>query len=451
MKKHKNSLKIVFLTVAGLAGNTSANASAIGQLINATSFSSETHPADANIIRKLGTKVGYIKSHPTDPTYMGFNDYNVVGATHVTVRASSGAATGGILDLTFGRPAGTSAALVNITPTGGWNTFQDFTVPLDPQETARSNGLPIYAVIDPAQTTYEYDLQSLKFERSSVGTAIEAESLSREQLPSVLTDVRIVGTKVGNIKQGSNWIEYDNINFVGSASSVTFTAASGNLRGGDVIIYDGLPAAGVELGRVKINYTGGWNVFETFSANIPFIAGGIKKISLKFEAGDLSSNYLMDIDKFAFNLNPITYLNTWVNAATFDEESAASDQDIIRDQGTKVGHIKNDLVISDYEYFIFNNFDITGARSVTIRYSSGGTGGTLDVCSQSFYSNQFAIFDLPPTGGWNIVKEVTLPIDQNVLRTHGSGLRARPLVFSIYEEGNNTDYKYDIHAFRFNP
>ncbi len=438
------------LTAAALVGATSANASAIGQLINATSFSSETHPADATIIRKLATKVGYIKSHPTDPTYMGFDGYNVVGATHVTVRASSGAATGGILDLTFGRPAGTSAALVNITPTGGWNTFQDFTVPLDPLETSRSNGLPIYAVVDSEQSTYKYDLQSFKFERSSVGTAIEAESLSREQLPSVLTDVRIVSTKVGNIKQSSNWIEYDNINFVGSASSVTFTAASGNLLGGTVIIYDGLPAAGVELGRVKINHTGGWNAFQNFSANIPFIAGGIKKISLQFESSDVSSSYLMDIDKFTFNLNPITYLNTWVNAATYDDESQPSNQDVIRDLGTKVGNIRS-IDGDSTEYFIFNNFDITGARTVTIRYSSGGTGGDLSLNSGSFFSNELAQFNLSPTGGWNVIQEVTMNIDQSVLSRHGSGTNARNLIFSIYEGDGSTSYKYDIHAFRFNP
>lgn len=447
MSKHKISNVLAATIVSSIYGIVASNASSLDQVINASSFTSETHPADNQIIRNLVSKVGYIKSAPAETTYMAY-DYNLdlSGATHVTVRASSAAATGSTLFLRLGRPNGTDLAAVNITPTGGWNTFQEFTVPVDQYEisTIGGSGFPLLAVVDENQTTYKYDLQSFKFERSDVGTVIEAESYDRERMGSYPNDIVIIGNKVGYLKAGYNWMEYDAINFVGGAASIKVRASSGNPQGGTLVIYNGPAGAGDVIGRVKIDFTGGWNTFQEFTANIASIPGGVRDISLGFEGG---SGYLFDIDNFQFSVNPANNLGLWINAASYDVESAPGDDSVIKDMGTKVGYIKNSLTNSLFEYFWFDNFDIAGAKTVTVRYSSGGTGGTLDINSQSFYSNTIASLNLPPTGGWNNIQEITVPVDEFVVENHSSA----NLVFSIFEGGNNTSAKYDIHAFKFNP
>ena len=61
----------------------------IGVTINAASFNLESKPADPNIIRNMGTKVGYIKSAGSIE-YMGYQGLDLSGATQLTVRAASG-------------------------------------------------------------------------------------------------------------------------------------------------------------------------------------------------------------------------------------------------------------------------------------------------------------------------------------------------------------------------
>jgi Carbohydrate binding module (family 6) len=367
---------------------------------------------------------------------------------HVTVRASSAGTTGGTLFLRLGRPAGTDLAAVNITPTGGWNAFQDFTVPLDADEISQigNAGFPLLAVVDSEQTTYQYDLQSFKFERSDVGTVIEAESFDRERYPSYDDDIFISGNKVINLLAEDNWMEYDAINFVGGAASIKVRASSGNPAGGTLVIYNGRPGYNLEIGRVRIGYTGGWNNFQDFVANIPQIPGGVADISFAFEGGE---GNLFELDHFEFGLNPFQNVGNWINAAAYDVESAEGDQNVIRDMVTKVGYIKNRPAISPAEYFLFTNFGLAGAKTVTVRYSSGGTGGVLKIQSPGSptFNYTLASLNLPPTGGWNTIREITVPVDQFYLGLHNG----QNLIFSIPETGTNTNYKFDIHAFRFNP
>lgn len=446
MPKIKKSKIVAATIVASLVGLTVSYASSLNQVINASDFSYETHPNNDLIIQSTGSKVTHIKSDPLEATYMAYENLDLTGATHVTVRASSAQVTDSTLFLRIGRPSGTDLAVVNIKPTGGSDTFRDFTVPVDKDEiaTVGGTGLPLLAVVSESQATYAYDLQSFKFERSDVDTVIEAESYDRERMGSYPNDIVIMGTKVGYLKAGYNWMEYDAINFVGGAASIRVRASSGNPQGGTLVVYNGPAGAGDVIGRVAIRHTGGWNNFQDFYANINYIPGGVRDISLGFEGG---TGFLFDIDNFEFSVNPANNVGYWINAASYDIESADGDDTVIRDLGSKVGFIKNRLTGSLYEYFWFDSFNIAGAKSVTIRYSSGGTGGMLDINSQSFYSNTMASLNLPPTGGWNIVKEVTVPVNEFVVGNHGDA----NLVFSIPEFGNNTKYKFDIHAFRFNP
>jgi hypothetical protein len=434
MSKYKTTIKVSAAIAVSLAAITAAN----GQFINATSFDFETHASNNSIIRNMGTKVGFIKNAPSlAPTYMSYPGMDLTGVTHVTVRASSGAATGGTLSLRLGRPAGTDLAAVNITPTGGWDNFQDFTVPVNASEIATigGRGFPLHAVVTPGQTNYGYDLQSFKFEKTSVGQTIEAESFNRERYGSYADTITTLGTKVGYLKQDGNWMEYDNINFVGSAASITVKAASANPQGGTLVIYDGPAGANNVLGRVKINSTGSWDTFQEFSANITAIPSGVKTISFGFEG----SSYVFDIDSFKFNLNPTNNLGLWINAATYDTESDSADENWIRDMVTKVGYIKAPGDIT------FNGFDAGNAQSVTIRYSSAGDGGSVIVYANGAGRSKFAKVDLAPTGDWNTIQEVTVNLEDRGVSTDSD------LFLLFYSDVRSPNYLYDLHAIRFNP
>lgn len=134
--------------VMGLAGFNSLQAADVGIDIPATSFDFESAPSDRNIVRKMSNKVGYIKPHAEDGyaswAYEGidFGD----GASHLSVRAACGS-RGGTLHVrlaTFYFDGETDVATIQITNTGGWNSFRDFTVEVDQEVIANLGGADLY-------------------------------------------------------------------------------------------------------------------------------------------------------------------------------------------------------------------------------------------------------------------------------------------------------------------
>jgi Carbohydrate binding module (family 6) len=281
------------------------------------------------------------------------------------------------------------------------------------------------------------------------GVTIEAENFTQEGYPQDQDDVRIMTGKVGYIKYGGNYIDYNGVNFGNGSNSVTFNASSGHSHGGIVNLSITDPSTGLNVayGSVTISSTGSFSTFQNFTSQLSSIVAGVKNVRLTFDQINRDPYYMFDLNSLIFTPLTGSRVGFWNNAADFTGESQSANQDIIRKMGNKVGYIKNGLAVSMYEYFMFDSFNLQGAKSVTIRYSSGGSGGALSVNSQSFYSNQLATVSLPNTGGWNNVQEVTVNVNQGVVSTHGT---SRMLVFSIYEGGQNTGYKYDIHSFRFN-
>ncbi len=135
-----------------------------------------------------------------------------------------------------------------------------------------------------------------------------------------------------------------------------------------------------------------------------------------------------------------------VPAAVFDFESSLDDNTIIRDMGSKVGYIREGD--NSFEYWGYENFDLSGNPThLTVRASSGGSGGRLYVRFANHYNDMLtlATIDIPNTGGWNAFEDFTVEIDPTVIALVGS---VRNLFFVIESEGNPW-YQFDVESFRF--
>ncbi|MEM6821663.1 MAG: carbohydrate-binding protein [Verrucomicrobiota bacterium] len=130
---------------------------ALGLTIQANQFDNESHPTNDNIVRAMSNKVGFIKRD----SWIRFNAFDFgLGASSLTVEASS-SGTGGTLEMRQGSPNGTLIASLNTTPTGGWNTFVDFsTNSLNGSTTGEQN---LYLVFKNSSASL-FDVKTFRFD-----------------------------------------------------------------------------------------------------------------------------------------------------------------------------------------------------------------------------------------------------------------------------------------------
>lgn len=139
----------------------------VGEDIAGGAIDGESEPDDPSVIHVTGDTLGYIKAD--DPVeYWYYGDFKFgSGAKTLTVRASS-ATDGGILTVRLNNhynPTRT-VAVVDIPNTGGWDKFQDITVPVNESLVANQNGAPLFFVVSGDETTnYQFDIKSFRFDR----------------------------------------------------------------------------------------------------------------------------------------------------------------------------------------------------------------------------------------------------------------------------------------------
>lgn len=133
----------------------------MGQAINAYDFNLESHPTDANQVRRGTTNVGYIRNG----TWIAFEDCDFEnGVSSFTVNASS-ASAGGTIELRLGSSTGTLIGSVALANTGGWNTYASFsTTALEPVAGVQD----LYLVFRGATTGYLFNLASFIFQPAPV-------------------------------------------------------------------------------------------------------------------------------------------------------------------------------------------------------------------------------------------------------------------------------------------
>lgn len=293
------------LLALGLLIGTNVHADDVGVDIPAVAFDFESMPDDPFVIRDMGNKVGYIRSHSTYNEYWGYDNFDFgQGATTLTVRASS-ATQGGTLIVRLNNENNPSltVATIDIPNTGGWDSFQDFTVPIN-QNTIDwfgTNSPSLYFVVEQEDNPgYLFDIESFRFDNVNEGLIVAAE-FDGESYPSDDFIIRDMGTQVGYITDFS-WIWFNSVEVPVGATSLSVTASSAS-SGGTVYVTSGAPRVfgGEVIAVIDIANTGGWDQFQEFSSDLESsVEGTVNRMFLSFEGVD---DYLFDIESLRFDTN----------------------------------------------------------------------------------------------------------------------------------------------------
>ena len=124
-----------------------------------TVFQAENYDSEEGIQKSNNnTAVGYIQ----DGDWIKFDDFDHSGATSITVRASSGSSGGTIQFRKGSSTGGNLLAEVEVSGTGGWTNFQEFTADI----TGSSSNSDLYIVFT-GGSGYLLDIDSFEFNNSS--------------------------------------------------------------------------------------------------------------------------------------------------------------------------------------------------------------------------------------------------------------------------------------------
>ena len=243
----------------------------------------------------------------------------------------------------------------------------------------------------------------------------------------------------------------------GSGGKVKFTAEGNN----------SMRTPGIVLGEIDLPSTGGWDDYKSVTFQVDpknqelNYLNGIVPLKLEFTNPE-SSGYLFDLVKFKianasiFPSTPFTY-DKIIPATLFSSESDPTNDDRIRNMSYKVGYIRNGTSIK-FDSFNIPNTSIRDSNipgSVTITYSSGGSGGKVKFTAEGNDSNMkpgivIGEFDLPNTGGWDIYKTVTFPVTPNQNLNYLGRVPATPPLRLDFTNSASNDYLFDIVDFKIN-
>ncbi|GEM_PF-2978477 len=296
-------MKKLILTalVAGLSAISFAQANDIGTIIEA-----EDHNAGFGTYT-LGTKIGFI--HNDD--WIGYVNQNHIefgtgtGATAITVRAAS--QNGGQIRVkTDSRAYGPTVATIQVTGTGGFNDFEDFTVELDSFITGNRN---VFFIFDGANGgDFVMDVDHFIF-HGDVGAEFSATDFVSESAQNDPNVIRDMGNKVGYLQVlptshgNREYLHYGVIDLQG-ATTFTVRAASGS-GGGTLYVRRSRPYA-YTIATVQIPNTGGFNDFQDFTVNIDqaelnAFNGAFINTDLYLVIENDVSGYQFDIESFRFD------------------------------------------------------------------------------------------------------------------------------------------------------
>lgn len=299
------SIRKTLFSMLALAifSTTSVHADDVGVDFPAASYDFESAPDDQFVIQDMGDKVGYIIADPVQTQYWGYDSFDFgAGATSLTVRASS-ATGGGTLTVRLMNQNNPSltVARIDIPNTGGWDQFQDFTVPINSEviDWFGTNSPSLYFVVEQNNNPgYLFDVQSFRFDNENEGVLLGSDFVL-ESYPSDDFVIRRMGNRVGYITDFS-WLAFTMVDVPDGTTSLSLSASS-NTSGGTVYVTTRAPYnfGGTVVATIDIGNTGGWDQFQEFSANVESpIEGRLNRLFLSFEGDDA---FLFDIEALYFN------------------------------------------------------------------------------------------------------------------------------------------------------
>ncbi|HTV42369.1 MAG TPA: carbohydrate-binding protein [Candidatus Sulfotelmatobacter sp.] len=321
-----------------------------------------------------GLDVGYI----SNGSYIEFNQINLNGVTGFAVRTASDG-SGGTISVCLDSPSGQVIGKVQVSPTGGWQTWTTENISLS----GASGCHNVYLVFNGSGNNGLFNVEWFAFQGAVNGT--EAASYNNEN--SVQTEnCSEGGLDMGYIGNGS-WAEYNQLNMNGVVGLSVRTAALGS--GGTISVYLDNPN-GTLIGTVQVPGTGAWQNWSTETIPVS-AASGYHNVYLVFTSG--------------FNLERFSFLTAGVHTTAAGYNSASSVQtENCSEGGLDVGYISNG------SYIEFNQVNLNGATSFTARTASDASGGSIGIYLDSPNGTLIGTMPVSGTGGWETWSTQTISL-----------------------------------------
>ena len=212
-----------------------------------------------------GLDVGYI----SNGSWVEYNQLNLNGVNGMAVRTASDG-SGGTISVCLDSPSGQVIGTVQVSPTGGWQTWTTENISLS----GASGYHNVYLVFNGSGYNGLFNVEWFAFQGAANGTEADSYNSSSSVQNENCSEG---GQDVGYISNGS-YIEFNQVNLNGVT---TFTArTASDASGGSIAVYLDSPN-GTLIGTMTVPGTGGWQTWST--QNIPVNgAGGYHNVYLVF-------------------------------------------------------------------------------------------------------------------------------------------------------------------------
>ena len=341
-----------------------------------------------------GLDVGYI----SNGSWVEYNQVNLNGVTSFAVRTASGG-QGGTMGIHLDSPTGTLIGTVQVSPTGGWQTWTT-----QATSVSGASGCHNVYLVFSGNSGGLFNVEWFAFQGQANGT----ECAGYNAASNVETENCAEGGQdVGYLVNGS-YIEFNQQNLNGVTGFSVRTASANS--GGTVSIYLDSPN-GTLIGTVQVPATGGWQNWSTETIPVSG-ATGYHNVYLVFSAG-------FNVEWFSFT-NP-GYHTT---AAGYNNASNVQTENCV-EGGLDVGYLVNGSSIE------FNQVNLNGTSTFSCRTASANSGGTISVYLDNPNGTLIGTVQVPVTGGWQNWSTTTIPL---------SGASGYHNVYLVLSSGFNVEW-----------
>ncbi|MDF2542078.1 MAG: glycosyl hydrolase [Herbinix sp.] len=221
------------------------------------------------------------------------------GYEGITFRASSAMENGGDVEVRLNSIDGDLLGTGHINGTGDWSKWETFSFDIDGLKDLTGVQKVYFVFTNGGDWLFNINWFKLNAAPLSAKEAIEAEAFVE-----AIGDIAVEGNADTEGAMGIGGINNDdgtayNVDFgKGGYKKVTFRASSAMDDGGNVDFHLG-SVDGQLLGSCKVNKTGDWSIWESFSADMPDLASitGEQTIYLVYNQG---GDWLFNVNWFQF-------------------------------------------------------------------------------------------------------------------------------------------------------
>jgi len=321
--------------------------------------------------------------------YIMFSALNLEEAASIKARVSS--SVSGVIEVRVGSAVkGEIIAFIDVPNTGSSNTWETVSATVDYVEGEND----IYFVFKGDEGDL-FQVNWLQFMKVTEGFS----KLEVEDYTSAAEDVRASSTSTDDADDGEGeiisymkpdyWVSFTDVDLSNAESVYTRYATNYD----DVSVEVRIDSLDGELiGTIELASSGGWSDWATASANLSSVSG-VHDVYFVYQTE--SSNYACHSNWFQFSAYEIPESIDTQNRIEFEDYdradgpviSATTDVDGVEELGS----------ITDDNWILFRNIDLTDMTNIDVRYATATDGVRLDIRLGSYNGDLMGFISLPNT------------------------------------------------------